>query len=136
MTYFQKNSVPHRVILYEIFAFIAIILFIWVVEVFDFPRLLFRCPATPINWHESLFETIAISLLALVIIYNTNKIFHRMKYLEGILPVCASCKKIRDENGQWHQIETYIHERSAIDFSHGICPECCNKIYPEFSLRD
>jgi len=55
-----------------------------------------------------------------------------MKYLEGILPVCASCKKIRDDKEGWQQIEEYIRDRSDVDFSHGICPDCARKLYPEW----
>ncbi len=55
----------------------------------------------------------------------------KIKRLEGLLPICASCKKIRDENGQWHAMEHYIHTHSEADFTHGICPECLRKIYPE-----
>jgi hypothetical protein len=51
--------------------------------------------------------------------------------LQGLLPICASCKKIRDEQGQWNQIETYIRSRSEADFSHGICPECARRLYPD-----
>lgn len=50
--------------------------------------------------------------------------------LEGLLPICANCKKIRDEQGDWHQIEMYIHEHTEADFSHGICPDCKKKLYP------
>jgi hypothetical protein len=51
-----------------------------------------------------------------------------IKTLKGIIPICASCKKIRDDRGYWNQIESYIHEHSEADFSHGICPEC-EKLY-------
>jgi hypothetical protein len=47
-----------------------------------------------------------------------------VKALSGLLPICAWCKKIRDDQGYWNQVETYIHERSEADFSHGICPDC------------
>ncbi len=52
--------------------------------------------------------------------------------LEGMLPICSSCKKIRDDKGYWNQIEVYISERSDAKFSHGICPDCMKKLYPEF----
>lgn len=58
--------------------------------------------------------------------------FESIKTLRGLLPICASCKKIRNDKGYWEQIETYIRERSDAEFSHGICPECAKKIYPEF----
>jgi len=51
--------------------------------------------------------------------------------LHGILPICSNCKKIRDDKGSWRQMEAYIGEHSDIQFSHGICPECANKLYPE-----
>jgi hypothetical protein len=52
-----------------------------------------------------------------------------VKKLSGLLPICASCKKIRDDNGYWNQIESYIKTHSEADFSHGICPECSEKLY-------
>ena len=56
----------------------------------------------------------------------------QIKTLKGLLPICASCKKIRDDKGYWNQIENYIREHSEAEFSHGICPECAKKLYPEF----
>lgn len=56
-----------------------------------------------------------------------------VKTLSGFLPICASCKKIRDDKGYWNQIEAYIREHSEAEFSHGICPECARKLYPEFA---
>jgi PAS domain S-box-containing protein len=61
-----------------------------------------------------------------------QKAFSEIKTLKGILPICASCKRIRDDKGYWNQIEAYIRDRSDAQFSHGICPECREKLYPEF----
>jgi hypothetical protein len=55
----------------------------------------------------------------------------KVKTLSGLLPICASCKKIRDDRGYWNQIESYIRDRSEAEFSHSICPECAKKLYPE-----
>ena len=55
----------------------------------------------------------------------------KVNKLSGLLPICASCKKIRDDKGYWNQIESYIREHSEAEFSHGICPECVKKLYPE-----
>ena len=52
--------------------------------------------------------------------------------LHGIIPICSNCKKIRDDKGSWSQIEAYIMKHSEAQFSHGICPECARKFYPEF----
>lgn len=56
-----------------------------------------------------------------------------VKTLSGFLPICASCKKIRDDGGYWNQIENYIRERSDAEFSHSICPECAEHLYPDFN---
>lgn len=53
-----------------------------------------------------------------------------IKTLKGLLPICASCKKIRNDKGYWEQMEVYIRDHSEADFSHGICPECAEKLYP------
>ncbi len=128
-----KDAAATRVIIYEKIAFAGIILLIWLDEVIDIPYLLLGAESTPLNWRESLFESVCIVILGVVIIRFTNNIFHRMKYLEGILPICASCKKIRDEKDNWQQIEAYVRDRSDAEFSHGICPECAEKLYPDFN---
>lgn len=53
----------------------------------------------------------------------------KIEKLQGLIPICSSCKKIRDDKGYWHQIEEYIHEHSGADFSHGMCNECADKAY-------
>lgn len=133
MSEIGKELVSKRVILYESIAFAAIILLIWLDEIMDCPHVFFGAAPTPLNWRESLFESVCILILGAVIISFTRKMFQRMKTLEGILPVCASCKKIRDDQNNWHAIESYIHERSNAKFSHGICPECAAKLYPDFN---
>lgn len=54
-----------------------------------------------------------------------------IKHLKGLLPICANCKKIRDDRGYWHQVESFIHEHSDASFSHGICPDCFIQLYGE-----
>ncbi len=56
----------------------------------------------------------------------------KVKLLSGFLPICASCKKIRDDKGYWQQIELYIREHSEAEFSHGICPDCATKLYGKY----
>jgi PAS domain S-box-containing protein len=55
----------------------------------------------------------------------------KIKTLSGMLPICVSCKKIRDDKGYWNQIESYIKHHSEAEFSHSICPECAKTLYPE-----
>lgn len=56
----------------------------------------------------------------------------RIKTLSGLIPICAVCKKIRDDQGYWQQVEVYVRDHTGADFSHGICPECFKVLYPEY----
>jgi hypothetical protein len=56
----------------------------------------------------------------------------RVKVLSGLLPICSSCKKIRDDQGYWNQMELYIREHSEAEFTHSLCPECAQKLFPGF----
>ncbi len=68
------------------------------------------------------------------LIVQLQKALAEVKTLKGIFPICASCKKIRDDEGYWNQIEAYISKRLDAEFSHGICPECAKKLYPDFEI--
>jgi hypothetical protein len=59
----------------------------------------------------------------------------KVRTLSGMLPICASCKKIRNDKGYWEQIETYLRDHSEAEFTHGICPDCAKKLYPEFHAK-
>ena len=65
-------------------------------------------------------------------VVELQQALRQVKKLSGFLPICASCKMIRDDKGYWQQIEQYISEHSEALFSHGLCPECAKKLYPEF----
>ena len=56
-----------------------------------------------------------------------------VKMLRGIIPICSNCKKIRDDKGYWNQVEVYIRDHSDAEFSHGICPDCVQILYPDFA---
>jgi PAS domain S-box-containing protein len=58
-----------------------------------------------------------------------------VKNLSGMLPICSSCKKIRDDKGYWNQIEEYIRDHSEAEFTHSICQECADKLYPDFNFK-
>jgi len=68
------------------------------------------------------------------LILQLQKALGEVKQLSGLLPICASCKKIRDDKGYWSQIETYIRDRSEAEFTHGICPDCFKKLYPDIEI--
>jgi hypothetical protein len=60
---------------------------------------------------------------------EAKKLLEETKVLRGLLPICASCKKIRDDKGYWNQIEIFIQKHSDAHFTHGICQECQEKLY-------
>lgn len=68
------------------------------------------------------------------LIVELKDALHKVKTLSGLLPICASCKKIRDDQGYWNQIESYIQIRSDAEFSHSICPDCAKKLYPDIDI--
>ena len=55
-----------------------------------------------------------------------------VRRLSGLLPICSSCKRIRNEEGSWSMLEAFIQERSEAQFSHGLCPECAVRLYPAY----
>ena len=70
------------------------------------------------------------------LIYELQEALNKVKTLSGLLPICASCKKVRDDSGYWNQIEVYIRDHSEADFSHFICPDCAKELYPDLDIYD
>lgn len=66
------------------------------------------------------------------LVHELQDALAKVKMLSGLLPICASCKKIRDDQGYWKQIEVYIRDHSEAEFTHGLCPDCARKHYPEY----
>jgi hypothetical protein len=68
------------------------------------------------------------------LILELQQTIDEVKTLQGIIPICASCKKIRDDSGYWQQVEEYVSSHSDVKFSHGICPECVKELYPDLNI--
>jgi PAS domain S-box-containing protein len=66
------------------------------------------------------------------IIVDLQAALDKVKTLSDLIPICANCKKIRDDEGYWNEVESYIRKHAGVEFTHGICPECMRKLYPEF----
>ena len=77
----------------------------------------------------AIWTTAILSVQRKTIYDEKEKALLDLKILSGLLPICASCKKIRDDKGYWNKIELYIGDRSEAEFSHGICPVCAEKLY-------
>lgn len=65
-----------------------------------------------------------------------ERALRELQTLKGIIPICAFCKRVRTEAGDWQQVEAYVHAHSAADFSHGLCPHCTNEHYAEYLTDD
>lgn len=76
-----------------------------------------------------LIITPIVIVLFFKLIIQLQKALHRVRTLRGLLPICSSCKKIRNDKGYWGQIESYIEQHSDVEFSHGMCPDCLKDFY-------
>ena len=92
--------------------------------------------------YRTLENVIEGAVITFVDISETKKIQEALqkaskeiRTLHGILPICSHCKRIRDDQGRWNQMEEYVSGNSEADFSHGICPECAKEHYPGFDLE-
>ena len=102
-------------------------------EVFDLPHLFFGDKPTSFAQRtgEVIIELAILAIIMIIEIVLIKNLYQRIRILEGFLPICANCKKIRHEES-WDQIEKYISDHSLAKFSHSICPDCMKKLYPEF----
>jgi len=89
-------------------------------------------PIAFINAPITLVALLLYAYLVSIISRQTMALQRKVKVLEGILPICASCKKIRNDKGEYEAIEKYVSEHSEASFSHGICSDCAKRLYPEF----
>ncbi len=126
----QKSRLKGAMIA-ELAGFGALLVFALSDEPLDLAHRLFGTPAQPYIWQSGALEGIGICLVLLVVLAVQRSFLKRIKILEGLLPICAFCKKIRT-NGQWVTIEEYIGDHSHASFSHGFCPSCGKENYSEY----
>jgi hypothetical protein len=103
-------------------------------EILDVPHYVFN--DSPTSYSQRTGEII-IELSIFFIVMATQivlfrKLYKRIKVLEGFIPICANCKKIRNKENQWEQMEKYITLHSLASFSHSVCPDCARQLYPDF----
>lgn len=123
-----KKEFTHKILALEFIGFLVVIAILWLDEIWDIPFVLFGGQATPINYRESVFEMALVAALAVVVLARTHRMLVKIRHLEGILPVCSFCKKIRVDD-QWVPIENYIRDHSPVEFSHSLCPQCREEHY-------
>ena len=128
-----KMSISRSTIL-QLIGFAALLIITWLDAEIFLPKLFHGVSTSKINLISSALETVWICLLAWYVLFIQYRSSRRIKILEGILPICSFCKKIRKE-GDWFPIEDYVRDHSGADFSHGLCPECGVKHYGDLYLR-
>jgi hypothetical protein len=122
------ETLVKRILQLEIVAIAGIILASWANELYDLPSLLYGAPPSQPNIYECWMETawaLAVMFFVLVI---TRALLKQIRYLEGFLPVCSFCKKIRVDD-HWVPIEAYLQEHADVKMTHSLCPPCAKKHY-------
>jgi hypothetical protein len=92
-------------------------------------------PFTVKDFLSSFFAIGITVVMAILIHYFMKKLLQEIKTLKGIIPICARCKRIRDDRGYWHQLESFIRNHSDAEFSHSLCIECAKELYPDIYLE-
>ncbi len=114
----SKVYVQRGVLLFEALGFMLAIVTCWITEYLDPPFIL----------KQVKIETLSILILGICVVYLTWRLIRRIKYLEGFLLICASCKQVRIDE-RWVHIEQIISNQSDLQLSHGVCPKCAEKLY-------
>jgi hypothetical protein len=131
----KKNS-TRRFIYYQLAIMVSFFTLTLLNEFVDLPHLLLGDPPiAPIQRRgEIILEIVFAIFICWLEIWFVQKLRRDIRILEGFLPICAHCKKIR-ELGQWEPVEQYIKSHSLADFTHSICPDCLKIFYPDISRK-
>lgn len=132
----MKYQVHRQIFLTQVLILLIFLVLTLCNELFDVPQYLFGDEPTSIS-QRSGEMTIELSIFAIVVLIEiviVKKLFKRIKILEGFIPICAHCKKIRGKNN-WVQMEDYITEHSLAKFSHSLCSNCRKELYPAYILN-
>lgn len=119
-----------RVIKYTLLALVPILFVLIIVMLFVLKREVARKTE---SLQEEIRERHKAEKQKEVVIGDLRQALEEIKTLQGILPICSFCKKIRDDKGEWEQVDVYIHKKADAQFSHSICPDCMQKYYPDDS---
>jgi len=118
---------------WQFLTFIMLILVVWVNEVRDMPALFFGTDPQDVNIFRGCLLTAAVLVAAIVAIGNTY--LQQKRVLNSMISVCSSCNKVRVNHNQWKQMEEYISDNSLLTFTHGLCPDCMEKVMQSINQR-
>ncbi|PZR72188.1 MAG: hypothetical protein DLM73_13945 [Chthoniobacterales bacterium] len=122
----EKENKAHRILWYECIGFFCIVLLSWLDELLRLPQR-FLGGVSKANWREAAIETAFILFVWLVVFVSTKKIIVRLHYLEGMVRMCAWCRKL-DQDGKWVPFEEYIVRDMPAATARGMCPDCEAKL--------
>jgi len=150
----MKNT-SNRAVEFEIVAIASVVTYSLSVQ-FDLMELIFTFSQDHEGWEidELIMVSMSITLCSLYFLLKRNREFSiltkkleaqndqlsrtlgELEVMQGIIPICSHCKCIRDDEGYWERVETYIAKHSGARFSHGVCPDCLKEHYPNIDLKD
>jgi hypothetical protein len=129
--YVRKSG--SKVLWYESFGFGLILLLSWINKVVDLPHLLVGGDLHASKWRDSAMETVLILLIWAFVHSLTRRLVARLHYLEGMLRVCAWCRKV-GHGERWMRLEDYFAEDFQISTTHGVCPDCLQRLEEDTRL--
>jgi hypothetical protein len=129
----MKNKTLRIITISQLTIFLLLLCLTLGNEIIDIPHYVFH--DAPTLYSQRTGEIIIeLSIFFIVMVFEAallKNLYKRIRLLEGFIPICSNCKKIKNTEDQWEQIEQYITKHSLAQFSHGICPDCTRKLYPE-----
>lgn len=132
---FYKDPFAY-IAIWQLMAFILLLLLIWVIEFGDLISFYFSEGASPqeFDFYQGWALSAAVLFAAIVTVGNTY--IQQRRVVKGLVSICSKCKKVRLDEHNWQKIEAYISERSLFSFSHGLCPECTTEVMKSLNLDD
>jgi len=131
----MKIDIAHKRILFgQAVAFAVFIIMLWLMELVDFPSMLFHTPLTPVNVPESIVETVLCALVGTISMLVTIRLQRRVRHLEEFIVVCSRCKRVH-VNDQWVSFELFLQSHTDSTLSHGLCEDCLQLLYPDIASR-
>lgn len=129
----MKSKTLRTLAIYQFIVILLLFILTLGNEMLDIPHYFFNSAPTSFSqrYHEVIIELLIFSIVMAIQLFLFKKLYRRIRLLEGFIPICASCKRIRNKEEQWDQMEKYITEHSLAQFSHTICPECMERDFPE-----
>ncbi|WP_153305818.1 hypothetical protein [Desulfogranum mediterraneum] len=132
----STNAIIRKIFLYECGAVGLLLAIIWANELFDLPFLILGAQPTPVNWQESVIESVLLLLVWSPVILVNQKILKKINTIAEVIPVCPSCKKICDDQEFWQILDQAAHRYVETAFINGLCLDCINSYCPELAPEE